>query len=294
MLRQACESAGMVMRRARGAYRSCMAHLQRIVASNEVVFYRSQLLASEGFHHGFSTRHGGVSAAPFDSMNLGVAQAPGEPDSDANILENARRLMEAIGASRSEMVRVRQVHECAVFHCQGDEKFGTPSIAADAVLATDARVAPCIRTADCVPILLACIESGMTCAIHAGWRGIVAGVVPQAIRAMCAVRGTRAGSMVAAIGPCIGREVYEVGPDVASEFATAVGSAFVLQPGGSRVKEHIDCFGAVREQLRASGVPMESIDGEELCTASTPREFFSYRRDGARSGRMAAVIVPHG
>jgi YfiH family protein len=271
-----------------------MAHLQRIVASNEVVVYRSQLLAAEGFRHGFSTRHGGVSAVPFDSMNLGIAQAPGEPDSEANILENARRLMEAIGAPGLEMVRVRQVHECAVFHCRGDERFGTPTIAADAVLASDGRVAPCIRTADCVPILVACTESGTTCAIHAGWRGIVAGVVPEAIRAMCAVRGTRAGSMIAAIGPCIGRDVYEVGADVAGQFAGAVGAAFVLPAIGSRRKEHIDCFGAVREQLRASGVPLESIDGEELCTVATPREFFSYRRDGARSGRMAAVIAPRG
>jgi YfiH family protein len=159
-------------------------------------------------------------------------------------------------------------------------------------MSADARTAPAIRTADCVPVLIACTETGVVCAVHAGWRGIVAGVVPQAIGAMRAAHGARPGGMVAAIGPCIGRDVYEVGPDVAAEFAKVVGDAFVLPAGGGRAKEHIDCFGAVRSQLKACGIPAESVDGEELCTVATPREFFSYRRDGARSGRMASVVVP--
>ena len=269
-----------------------MSRLQRIVASNDVVTYRSALLASEGFRHGFSARHGGVSVAPFDSLNLGVAQAPGEPDSDANIEENARRLMAAIGAEGTAMVRVRQVHGCVVHACAGDERFGPPQAEADALMSADARAAPAIRTADCVPVLIACTETGVVCAVHAGWRGIVAGVVPHAIGAMRAAHGARPGGMVAAIGPCIGRDVYEVGPEVAAEFAKVVGDAFVLPAGGGRAKEHIDCFGAVRSQLVACGIPAESVDGEELCTVATPREFFSYRRDGARSGRMASVVVP--
>jgi hypothetical protein len=271
-----------------------MAALERIVAANGVVTYRSALLQAEGFRHGFGTRHGGVSAAPFDTLNLGIAQAPGDPDTDANVAENARRLMEAIGAPESAMVRVRQVHGCAVHACRGDERFGPPGPDADALVSADVRAAPCIRTADCVPVLVGCTETGVACAIHAGWRGIVAGVVARAIESMCTARGVRPGGMVAAVGPCIGRAAYEVGPEVAAEFARAVGDAFVLAPGGGRAKEHIDCFGAVRAQLAAAGIPRESIDGEELCTAATGREFFSYRRDGARSGRMGSVVVPRG
>ena len=97
---------------------------------------------------------------------------------------------------------------------------------------------------------------------------------------------------MAAIGPCAGRDSYEVGPEVAREFAAAAGDAFVLAPGGTRRKEHIDCFGAVRAQLLACGLPPDAIDGEELCTIAGGAAFFSYRRDGARGGRLGAVIVP--
>ncbi len=270
-----------------------MPALQRHVGPEAVVLYRSAQLLSEGFAHGFSTRHGGVSAAPFDTMNLGVAQAPGQPDSDENIAENARRLMKAIGAPEAAMVRVRQVHGSQVYACAGDERFGPPEAEADGVIAASARTAACVRTADCVPVLLACTATGAVAAVHAGWRGIVAGVVSQTIAQMRARHGSRSAGILAAIGPCIGAGVYEVGAETAAEFERAGLGEFVLAAGaGGRAKEHLDCFGAVREQLLLAGIPLDSVDGQELCTVGTPREFFSYRRDGARSGRMAAVIVP--
>ena len=250
------------------------------------------MLASAGFLHGFSTRHGGVSAAPFDSMNLGIAQAPGATDSEGNVAENARRLMRAIGAPGSSLVRVRQVHGCAVIDCRAGDAGMLEGREADALLSAARDAAPCVRTADCVPVLVGCTRTGAAGAIHAGWRGIVAGVVARAVEGLVRLHGAEPGSLVAAIGPCIGREVYEVGPEVAAEFAAAVGPAFVLPPGGARAKEHIDCFGAVRSQLAACGIAASRIDGEELCTVRTAGEFFSYRRDGARSGRMAAVVVP--
>lgn len=269
-----------------------MARLERTTAGNGVVTYRSAALGAEGFAHGFTTRHGGVSAAPFDSMNLGIAQAPGEPDSDGNVAANAELLLEALGARGTALFRVRQVHGNEIHCCDGSERFGAPSVAADGVVSAHRGVAACVRTADCVPVLLACPATGTVAAVHAGWRGIVAGVVARAIDAMEARHGVRRDGLVAAIGPCIGRDAYEVGPEVAAAFAAAVGDAFVLPVGGSRVREHIDCHGAVRSQLVASGLRAGRIDGEELCTAGANREFFSYRRDGARSGRMAAVIVP--
>jgi YfiH family protein len=256
-----------------------------------VVTYRSALLAGHGFVHAFATRIGGVSVAPFDSMNLGVAQAPGEADPDANIAENAARLMRAIGAGDRRMVRVRQVHGAEVHACRGDESFGATVAEADAVVSAHRACAPCVRTADCVPVLLACTRTGAAAAVHAGWRGIVAGVVARAASSLAEAAG-RGDGLVAAIGPCAGRDRYEVGPEVASQFASAVGRGFVLPPGDGRRKEHIDCFGAVRAQLVAAGVAPSSIDGEELCTIACARDFFSYRRDGARGGRLGAVIVP--
>jgi YfiH family protein len=269
-----------------------MPMLERIASPCGVVTWRSPMLASAGFLHGFSTRHGGVSPAPFDSMNLGIAQAPGAPDTEENVAENASRLMRAIGAPDSAMVRVRQVHGCAVVDCRAGDRGVLAGREADALVSAAPSVAPCVRTADCVPVLVGCARSGAVAAIHAGWRGIVAGVVGRAVDAMVRDHGADPCELVAAIGPCIGRDVYEVGPEVAAEFAAAVGPAFVLPPGGPRAKEHIDCHGAVRAQLAACGIPPRSIDGEELCTVVNGGDFFSYRRDGARSGRMAAVIVP--
>ena len=267
-----------------------MASLERIEPNDGVVVYRSALLASHGVRHAFSTRHGGVSPEPFGTMNLGIASAPGESDSEANVAANAGRLMDAIGAGTSRMVRVRQVHGSAVHACAPAAQH-LPAPEADAVVSDLPSHAACVRTADCVPVLVACTATGAVAAIHAGWRGIVAGVVPRAVAALRERYGADPGAMAAAIGPCIGREVYEVGPEVASELARAVGGEHVLPAGPSRPREHIDCFGAVRAQLLACGVPARSIDGTELCTFRSP-DFFSFRRDGARSGRMGAVIVP--
>lgn len=264
--------------------------LERIEPKDGIVVYRSALLASHGFAHAFSTRHGGVSPDPFGTMNLGNSGAPGEADTEANIDANAGRLMEAIGAAASRMVRVRQVHGREVHACT-PAGHAAAATAADAVVSNLPSQAACVRTADCVPVLVACTATGAVAAIHAGWRGIVAGVVPHAVAALRQRYGADPTAMVAAIGPCIGREVYEVGPEVAAEFARAVGDEHVLPPGPSRPREHIDCFGAVRAQLVASGIPARALEGAELCTFRSP-DFFSFRRDGARSGRMGAVIVP--
>lgn len=265
--------------------------LVRHAHANGVVTYRSALLDRAGFRHGFSTRHGGVSAAPFDTMNLGVSQAPGETDTDENIARNAALLMEAIGATDAEMVRVKQVHGCGVRVADRDDRYGPPALEADAIVSAHAAVAPCIRTADCVPVLLACTGTGIVAAVHAGWRGIVAGVVAEAVRALQA-RGVHPDDLAAAIGPGIGCEAYEVGDEVAHAFEVAGLERFVVRRPEAWPKPHLDCTGAVRAQLRACGVPANRIEGGDLCTARMGREFFSYRRDGARSGRMGAVIAP--
>jgi YfiH family protein len=225
-------------------------------------------------------------------MNLGIADAPGVPDSTENVACNAQLLMEAAGMSGRWMFRVKQVHGAEVYCCQGTETFGPPELTADAVVSAHWRVAPCVRTADCVPVLLACTATGMVAAVHAGWRGIVAGVISAAVTRMQEL-GADVGRMRAAIGPCIGGDRYEVGPEVTDEFSNADLNGFVLRSHAWE-RPHLNCFGAVRHQLRVAGLGETCIDGTELCTASalapTGPEFFSYRRDGARSGRMASVI----
>lgn len=262
--------------------------LQRVEAKDGVVIYQSPVLLDAGFAHAFSTRHGGVSPAPFDTMNLGQAQAPGEPDPEENIARNAARLLAAAGAPSAVMVRVRQVHGADVYACTPHESFGPPQAAADAVVSRHAGVAPCVRTADCVPVLLACSATGAVAAVHAGWRGVVGGVVARAVEHLGAQGAQR---LLAAIGPSIGVEAYEVGPEVAAEFhAAGLGAHVQQRPAWPR--PHVDCAGAVRAQLLALGLRPADVQGGCQCTVQNAQDFFSYRRDGARSGRMAAVIQP--
>jgi YfiH family protein len=268
-----------------------MASLERIEAPNGVVTWRSGLLAAHGVVHGFGTRIGGTSPAPFDSLNLGIAQAPGEPDTEERVAENGRRLLAAIGASGATLVRIRQVHGNGVVACGAGMPGGPPACEGDALVTREPGIAVCMRTADCVPVLVACTRTGTVAAIHAGWRGLAVGVIGTAVARMQAEHGADPAAMVAAIGPCIGAAVYEVGPEVARDFAAAGLGACVLPPGSGRAKEHLDCFGAARQRLLEAGLPAAAIDGEELCTVANPRDFFSYRRDGARSGRLGAVIL---
>ena len=268
-----------------------MASLERVEATNGVVTYRSRLLAARGVVHGFGTRIGGVSPAPFDSLNLGIAQAPGEPDTEERVAENGRRLLAAIGAPGATLVRIRQVHGNGVVACGAGTAGGPPACEGDALVVRDAGVAACMRTADCVPVLVACTRTGTAAAIHAGWRGLAVDVIGACIARMRSDHGADPAAMVAAIGPCIGAAVYEVGPDVARDFAAAGLGDCVLAPGAGRAKEHLDCFAAARARLLQAGLGASAIDGEELCTVAGARDFFSYRRDGARSGRLGAAIL---
>jgi YfiH family protein len=159
------------------------------------------------------------------------------------------------------------------------------SVAAEAdALVLRAGGAAGVRTADCASILLGDKHSGAVAAVHAGWRGVVAGVLPAAVRALV---GTRTGGLRAALGPCIGPCCFEVGTDVADALSAACG-ADVTRPG-RRERPHADLGAAVLAQLAALGVQaVERVGG---CTVCAPDGWHSYRRDGARSGRMLAVIA---
>jgi YfiH family protein len=138
--------------------------------------------------------------------------------------------------------------------------------------------------ADCVPVLVASTDTGAVAAIHAGWRGVVAGVVPagvELLRGASALAGQA--PLLAAIGPCIGPCCFEVGADVAERIG------FVTRRAGD--KAYVDLRAAVRAQLRALGLPDEAIEDVPGCTKHEPDRFHSFRRDGANSGRMLAAIA---
>jgi len=283
-----------------------------------VAWWWSPSLEAIAVPHGFSTRHGGVSRAPFDSLNLGRAGGVTAELSDPqeHRTENLRRFQRALGLKGRRVVRVHQVHGASVVeagdHCPAaaaDRRHGATEITgptreqtgadpdsattltdpqADAIVGRGTDAALMVTVADCAPVLLACPTSRVIAAVHAGWRGVVAGVVPAAIERMRA-RGARVDEIRAAIGPCIGPEAFEVGDEVVAAFV-ATGLDHAIRPRHGR-RSTIDLVHAVTRQLSRAGVNGQFIDRTSACTWRDAGDFFSYRRDGARSGRMAAMIA---
>lgn len=260
---------------------------------------RSSLLEVSGFRHGFSTRRGGVSDGPFASLNLGVASAPGEADSLERIALNRQRFGRAVvGVERDDLpwVLSRQVHGAEVHWSEGtvaDPRDLERLPVADAIVGRESGRLLSVRTADCLPILLGCARSGLAAAVHAGWRGLVVGTVPAALDAM-ASRGASRAAIVAAIGPAISVAHYEVGAEVIEAFREAGLEPVHRSAAETGTKPHLDLAATAREVLRRGGIEGDRVDVLPCCTFSQPDRFFSYRRDGARSGRLAAAIEPRG
>jgi len=167
-------------------------------------------LLEEHFHHGFTSRKGGVSAAPFDSLNLGGKWG----DAPESVAENARRLR-AVCGNAIELHFATQVHEARVAVVRTtDRSDETRSQRADALLSPSPGPAVGVFVADCVPILIGDVHTGACAAVHAGWRGTVASVLSATIARLMETPGARASSIRAAIGPSIGPCCFEVGADV--------------------------------------------------------------------------------
>ncbi|MFW2390024.1 MAG: peptidoglycan editing factor PgeF [Polyangiales bacterium] len=243
---------------------------------------RSTLLDRHGFRHGFSTRLGGVSAPPYDSLNLGYQLG----DQDDAVRENRARFIESLALVPGRFFEQRQVHGTRVrevvpsdavervFHEEGD-----------ALIARDDGIGVAARTADCVPVLLAHPPSGAVGAVHAGWRGAVAGVVSRAIE----ILSHDPSELVAAIGPHIRIDAFEIGDEVAREMTAAAVGRTVVQHRGDAI--HGDLGALVRFQLLDAGIPEAAVDDIGGCTWADAAQFFSHRRERGRTGRHLSAIV---
>lgn len=226
-----------------------------------------------------SERAGGVSAAPYDTLNLGDHVG----DDPAAVAENRRRYAAQLGA---RPVFLRQVHGRGVVRLAADTPDGTE---ADACWTTERGVACTMMVADCLPVLLTDTAGSIVGAAHCGWRGLAGGVL-EALCAQMAEAGTR-GGLRAWLGPCIGPEAFEVGPEVRAAFADHDGEAASLFQPHAPGKFLADLPALARRRLAALGVTgISGNDGSRAwCTVSNPSRFFSHRRDRV-SGRFAAGI----
>ena len=261
------------------------------IVTDTPVFLESTSLA--GCRHGFFTRIGGVSKGPYASRNCSVTSGD-LPDA---LRENRRRIATAMGVTPDHLLGITQVHGVDVATVDVAWRTGDGP-RADAMVTDRPGLALGIITADCGPVLLADPIRGVIGAVHAGWRGAVAGVLDATVAAMLR-RGARADGIVAAIGPCIGQSSYEVGPEVRNQVvgagaldAGAVACEDFFRAGhGDRL--HFDLAGYCAARLRACGIGVIDVLGCDTCADET--RFFSHRRrvlaGGGPIGHQISVIA---
>jgi len=275
--------------------------------------------------HGFSTRLGGTSALPPQSLqprqngrpastkilNLGLT----DWDTRENVAENRAAFARALGASKMCLVALRQLHSDIIQRIDANSSptNGEP-LQGDALITREKRILLAIQTADCVPILLADTKHHAVAAVHAGWRGTVRRIAAKTLGRMQMQFGTQPRDVIAALGPGIGQCCYEVGADVVKEFQAQFPAArdwfgglfdalasnedpnplpwLTMRPPGHPAPEprgQLDLIAANRSILVDAGVPPAKITSSDFCTACRTDLFFSYRREPT-TGRIMAVI----
>ena len=227
----------------------------------------------------FTLRMGGVSAAPFDSLNVGAHVG----DAGAAVTENRRRVRAQLRLP-VEPSWLEQVHGIEVADLDAaSARASAPQLTADAAIARGAGSVCVMQVADCMPVLFAARDGCAVAAAHAGWRGLAAGVL-EATLARLAVAPA---GLIAWLGPAIGPAHFEVGGEVRAAFLAHDAAAAAAFTANARGRWQCDLAALARRRLNAAGVT--AVFGGGWCTYSDPLRFFSYRRAG-QCGRMAALI----
>ena len=253
---------------------------------NGVVFYTAPNIAAR---HAFTTRLGGVSTGVLESLNLSVRRG----DTQENVRENFRRLSGATGMDVSRMVYARQVHGAAVHvacaaELQPSER--EPRFLCDGFVTNEPGVPIAVFMADCLPVLLHDPIHGVIGAVHCGWRSSVGDILAEALRQMTAL-GAAASEVRAAIGPGIGFDHFEVGPEVVEAAERLIGDVSALTRLNGRGRPMLDLKGVNAERLRQLGVPEANISVSGLCTMCMPGTFWSHRATNGARGVQAAILT---
>lgn len=249
------------------------------------------LSSQPGLQHGFFTRRGGVSEGLFASLNCGF----GSGDAADRVAVNRGRVADATGVENGSLVTAYQVHGHRV--ALVDRPWTADDAPkADGMVTAEPGVALGILTADCAPVLFADSGAGIIGAAHAGWRGAKDGVLEETVSAMIHL-GARADSISAVVGPCIGKDSYEVGPEFPGPFLEDDSGAFAFfRPGGRRGHFTFDLAGLVQRRLERLNLAKVEVIGGDTC--ADEGKFFSYRRATHRReaeyGRNLSVIARAG
>jgi len=250
--------------------------------------------------HAFSTRRGGVSPLPDRALNLGYI----EEDTPENVQYNRSQFLAAIGQGGAGLRTLHQVHSDQIHILNNEAAKTKPFLLATGGPADPQRVGEGdglvtdrtglllgVQTADCLPILLIDPRRRAVANLHAGWRGTHRRIAAGGVRVLAQAYGSRSADLIAAIGPGIGACCYEVGGEVVEAFRREFSYAEdCLTPPNAAGRRHLDLATANRLQLTEAGVPSGQVLSAGRCTACEPEWFFSYRREGGRTGRLLAVV----
>ena len=289
-------------------------HKKNIAPEQTIEVLRADVFADVPWLvHGFSTRQGGVSTCyGGKSLNLGLTPH----DLQKNVERNRELFEKAVGAIDDDgtpwsLLQLRQIHSAIVHRMDADSGLAA---AGDGIVSNTPGLLLAIKTADCVPVLVADVKRRVVGAFHAGWRGTVARVVEKGVGEMRRQFGSDPRDLRAAIGPCIRKCGYSVGAEVRAEFESQfsyAGEVFdeVFDSNAIHVKYpllflnqrapghgdlgpeiHLDLVAANKRQLEDAGVGVEHISVVEGCTACDTKRFFSHRAEFGKTGRMMAVI----
>jgi YfiH family protein len=234
---------------------------------------------------------------------------------NAESIEHWAHVASAIGVPPAQLQKMRQVHGCATVIASTDSPAGAPSPEADGVMTNEDGVALVVQVADCVPLLMADPRTGAVAAVHAGWRGTAARIAIAAVRGLEERYGARPEDLIAAIGPSIGACCYQVGFEVREAFASASSPASAPAATAAAVPQsasatlpaldvdawftpdpkrsdrwRFDGWAANRDQLIAAGLNPANVHVARLCTMTHLSHFYSYRAEGAGTGRLLGVI----
>lgn len=224
-----------------------------------------------------STRHGGVSPAPYASLNLGKST----DDAPENVVENRRRFCQALGFEPGQLAWSRQVHGDLVR--RADAPGGAEGF--DALVTAKPGVVLAVSVADCTPILVFDAKNQAVAAIHAGWRGTAAGIVEKTLAQMAAEYGTRAADCFAYVVTCVDECSFEVGEEVAAAFTNDF-----KRWDTARGKFFVDLKRANAAQLQAFGLPDAQVEISPYSTVLHNADYFSHRTERGLTGRMMAVM----
>ena len=244
---------------------------------NNLTIFRSSLIESQpDIQHAFSTRNGGVSPPPYNSLNLGN----GAGDSDVNVSQNRVLFLKILQSHPEQLALGEQVHGNNIEIVKHPGSYP----AADGLVTTEKNIVLAIKTADCTPVLMVDPINNVLAAVHAGWKSVKQNIIRNTVDILKNEFAIFPENILCAIGPSIRSCCYEIQQDVAGQFDKKA----VIHRNN---RLYLDLLSVIGEQLQSAGLTQDNIDTCDICTCCHSDLFFSYRRDGAQSGRMMMAAV---